>query len=205
MHRIENMTRRVAFCAIGAGVLWALTPLRDRIFGAGGTPAEGVVAFRLYNAAVAAAVLTLTVSLALWLRRAERPGPALVCPVVVVQIGHSMLIVGSVSAVVLGGGAPSLAQAGQDIGFLGAMVAALGALPLGLIALRKGAMPRDPGVLFACTLPVGLLGLAGLAGLGVPEDLLGLPLTILYGGAFAALGKSWLTEREPLVSTGSAA
>lgn len=195
MHTSEN-SRRTAWCAVAGGALWALTPLRDQIFGAGADPKDGVLIFRLYNLLVVLAVLALAVALVTWLRRrACRPGRALVIAATVVQVGHTMLIVGSLAAVVLGDRARDLVTAGQDLGFLGSMVAALAALPLGALALRRAALPRASGWCFVATLPVGIVGLLVLGGLGFPEDLLGLPLTVLYGGAFVMLGRHWLSVR----------
>ena len=190
-------TTRATWCALAGGMVWAVTPLRDRLIGAGSEPEDGVLAFRLYNLAIVLAIVSLSVALAVWLRRTQRTGPSLVWSAGVVQLGHAMLVAGSACAVVLGDRAGTVTSAGQDLGFLGAMVAALGALPLGVAALRQSALPRGTALLFACTLPVGILGLVLLSAAGVPQDLLGLPLTILYGSAFATLGLSWRSGARP--------
>jgi hypothetical protein len=103
-------------------------------------------------------------------------------------IGHLLLALGSLPAVLLGDAAPDLVTTGQDVGFLGAMVAALGALGVGLVTLRPTPVPTTVSVLFVLALPAGVIGTSLLSVLGSPEDYLGLPLTVLYGGAFVAWG-----------------
>lgn len=61
------------------------------------------------------------------------------------------------------------------------MLAALGAIPLGIAGLRHRRMPKSAAVLLIAALPPGLLGAALLGIIGVPEDYFGLPLTLLYG------------------------
>ncbi len=78
----------------------------------------------------------------------------------------------------------------QDLGFLGAMIAGVGGLLVGVSTLRHhrrraGAAPW----LLLLTLPLGFLAIALLATMGAHEDYLGLPLTMLYGGAWIALGE----------------
>lgn len=45
------------------GLLWALTPLRQPVFGAGRTPDEGVTFFRLYNLVLMLIAVLLTLAL----------------------------------------------------------------------------------------------------------------------------------------------
>lgn len=91
--------RLAGISAILGGVLWAVTPLRQPVFGAGRTPEEGELFFRAYNGLIVVVVVLLTAAL-----------------------------------------------------------------------LRH----RAPSVLLSVA--------------GVPEDYLGLPLTVLYGGAWVVLG-----------------
>lgn len=174
------------------GVLWALTPLRQPLFGAGDTPEQGVGVFRGYNLLIVAIVALMTVGL-LRLRREAFSASTRVFPAGwwVVLAGHGLLVAGSLPAVVFGGQHRDVVMAAQDVGFLGAVAAVLGALVLGVSAVRNGCAPRPAAVLFAASLPLGLLGIAVLGGLGAPEDYLGLPLTVLYGGAWVALALAW--------------
>jgi hypothetical protein len=84
---------------------------------------------------------------------------------------------------------------GQDVGFVGAMVAALGALVLGAGTLRQAQVPTIASILWLSTLPLGLGATTLLSAAGTPEDYLGLPLTLLYGAAFVVLGVSWTRRR----------
>lgn len=176
--------------AIVGGALWALTPLRQPIFDAGRSPDEGDLFFRGYNALIVVVAVLLTVAL-LRLRHEAAARPVLRVGWWTMLLGHLLILLGSLVGVVLGGWAPDLVMPAQDLGFLGAVLATLGALVLGVACLRGGGVPRGPSVLFAMTLPVGVLGIVALEAVGVPEDYLGLPLTVLYGGAWLWLGATW--------------
>lgn len=184
---------RAALCAIVGGGVWALTPLRQPVFGAGRTADEGEMFFRGYNLLVVAVALSLTLAL-VHLRRRTRvgAGTAFRAGWWIVLVGHGLIVAGSVLAVVLGGSAPGVVTAGQDAGFLGAILAALGGIPLGVAGLRRGLMPRAAAGLFVATMPLGLLAMAVLTAVGVPEDYLGLPLTVPYGAAWTTLGAHWI-------------
>ncbi len=90
---------------------------------------------------------------------------------------------------------------GQDLGFLGAMIGALGALLVGLSGLRRRSIPVAVALLLLLTLPLGLFAVALPTAIGIPEDYLGLPLTLLYGAAWMVLGWSWIRRRD--ASSGS--
>ncbi len=79
-------------------------------------------------------------------------------------------------------------MAGQDLGFLGALVAGLGAVLLGVALLRVRSVPRLGVLLLIAALPVGFLGVIVVSALGF-VDIAGLPLTVLYGGAWIVLGR----------------
>lgn len=190
----RNSTRTAAWAAVSGGALWALTPLRDQLVGGGGDPADGAT-FQLYNAVVLAAVLLLSVALVHLLQRAAPRSRAVLVSAAVVLLGHALLVAGSAPAVLLGSAAGDLVRAGQDLGFLGALLAAAAAVPLGIIGARRSLLPRTCAVLLALALPGGVLGAVLLAAVGAPEDVLGLPLTVLYGGAFVAYGRAVLTGR----------
>ncbi len=111
--------------------------------------------------------------------------------------GHVLLIAASLPAALLGGAARDFVMAAQDVGFLGAMLAALGGIPLGISGLRGRTLPRGAALLFVAALPVGLVGIAVLVSAGVPEDYHGLPLTVLYGGAWVTLATHWLRSQRP--------
>lgn len=191
----ENMrarTRRTAVLVAIGGALWALTPLRTPVFGAGSEPDEGLLIFRSYNLLLVVVAALMTLGL-LELRRQRRSGRTTTFAAGwwTILAGHGLILAGALPAVLLGGRQRDLVMAGQDISFLGAVVAALGALPLGISALRRAYAPRTAAVLFLVALPLGLLGVVLLDVLEVPEDYLGLPLTLSYGGAWVALGIGW--------------
>lgn len=73
-------------------------------------------------------------------------------------------------------------------------LAGVAAVAFGILGRRRGTLPRGAAVLFGLALPLGVTGSVLLAVAGAPEDLLGLPLTVLYGAAYVALGLSQLTS-----------
>lgn len=181
-------SRAAAAAAIIGGVLWGLTPLRQPVFGAGRTPGEGVTFFRFYNVTLVVVAALLTVAL-LHLRGATVGRSRTFAGGWWTMVaGHALIAAGSLPAVVFGDQAESLVSGGQDVGFLGAMIAGLGALALGVDGLRRSSSPRPAAALYAATLPIGITGTALLGAAGAGEDYLGLPITLLYGGAFVALG-----------------
>jgi hypothetical protein len=195
-----------AICALAGGTLWALTPLRQPLFQAGRSPAEGETFFRFYNALIVVVAVLLTVALVRLLLEEYRPkGRAFLVGWWMILAGHALIFSGSLTGVVLGGWMTDFVMAAQDVGFLGALVAALGAAPLGIVGLRHGGLPTPASAMFAAALPIGLLGITLLTGLGVPEDFLGLPFTVLYGGAWVVMGGYWtlaLQGTEPVPPQG---
>lgn len=190
--------RQAGIAGVVGGLLWALTPLRQPIFDAGRTPDEGETFFRIYNLVLIAIAILLTVAL---LRLRREPGQVASRLFVpgwwIILVGHVLLLVGSLPAVVFGDQQRDLVMGGQDLGFLGAMIAGLGGLLVGASALLRGA--RRAGLaswLLLLTLPLGLLVTFLLTAAGVHEDYLGLPITILYGGAWVVLGWSWTRGRD---------
>lgn len=188
--------RQAGLAGLLGGLLWAVTPLRQPIFGAGRTPAEGETFFRAYNLVLVAIALALTVAL-LRLRSSRAAGGRLFSTGWwVILAGHLLVLVGSVPAVIFGGAAGPLVKGGQDLGFLGAVVAGLGAFLVGLAGVRRRADPTAAWWLLLLTLPLGVVLTVLLTAAGVPEDYLGLPLTVLYGGAWIVLGWWWLRQDE---------
>ncbi|HEX2246864.1 MAG TPA: hypothetical protein VHH13_04865, partial [Arthrobacter sp.] len=143
---IPGRARASSAAAVGAvigGALWALTPLRQPIFNAGGHPSEGELFFRGYNAVGLIIVVLLTFALFQLGREGSRPRSwTFQVGWWIVLAGNAAMIVGSVPAIVLGGQAEALVEAGQDAGFLGAILAALGAILLGIAGLRHRRMPK---------------------------------------------------------------
>lgn len=190
----RSSTRTAAWAAVSGGTVWALTPLRDQLVGGGGDPADGAT-FRLYNAVVVAAVLLLSVALVHLLQQATARSRTVVVAAAVVLLCHALLVAGSVPAVLLGNAAGDLVRAGQDLSLLGALLAAAAAVPLGIVGARRSLLQRTCAVLLALALPGGVLGAVLLAALDAPEDVLGLPMTLLYGGAYVAYGRALLATR----------
>jgi hypothetical protein len=87
---------------------------------------------------------------------------------------------------------------------LGALVAGLGALPIGIALLRARSAPRAGALLLVVALPVGIVGVIIVSAMGF-VDIAGLPLTVLYGGAWIVFGGhlrsqgSATTEQPPRV------
>lgn len=105
-----------------------------------------------------------------------------------------MMMGGSVPAVVLGDQAPLLVTTAGDIGFYGALVTTLGGDPMGIGGLSHALLPRPSAVTLMVALPLGMLGLVLLSTVGAPEDVIGLPLTLLHGLAWVLLGAHWARE-----------
>jgi len=183
---------------VAGGFLWAVTPLRQPIFDAGRTPDEGETFFRIYNLVLIAIAILLTIALVRLRREPTRVTSRLFATGWwTILLGHVLLLLGSIPAVAFGDQARNLVKGGQDLGFLGATIAGLGGFLLGVSTLFHHR--RRAGVaswLLLLTLPLGFLTIALLSTMGVHEDYLGLPLTMLYGGAWIVLGWSWIRSQD---------
>ncbi len=124
-----------------------LTPLRQPIFGAGGEPDEGVLFFRSYNAFIIVIVALMTLGL-LKLRRERRASRTRTFTAAwwTVAAAHAFMIAGSLPAVLFGGQARALVMAAaSDVGFLAAVVAAVGARLLHLRSPHRSRWHDRPG------------------------------------------------------------
>jgi hypothetical protein len=168
------------------GALWAVTPLREPILG-GRFPGHPV--FRPYNfVLLVIAVLLMVGLLALHARYKRSYGRLGTVGVVVIFIGYALLFIGSIPAVLLSAdGLRGLIMAGQDLGFLGALIAGVGAIPLGIALWRVRVASRLGALLLIIALPVGFIGVILVSAIGF-EDIAGLSLTVLYGAAWIVLG-----------------
>jgi hypothetical protein len=168
------------------GALWALTPLREPLLG-GRFPEHPV--FRPYNLVLLVIVVPLAAGLsALRARHKRSYGRLGTAGVAVMFAGYAMLFLGSTPAVLLSAeGSRGLIRAGQDLGFLGALVAGVGAVFLGIALRRTRSAPRAGALLLIVALPVGIVGVILVSAIGF-VDVAGLPLTILYGSAWIVLG-----------------
>lgn len=113
--------------------------------------------------------------------------------------GYALLFFGSLPAVLFSSDGPvGFVRVGQDLGFLGAVVALVGALLLGIALRRSGVASRLGSLLLIVAFPVGLLGvIVVLSGIGF-EDIAGLPWTVLYRGAWIVLGSLLGSQRDEL-------
>ena len=111
--------------------------------------------------------------------------------------GHALVLAGSLPAVLLGDEARSFVKGSQDMGFLGVLVAGVGALLMGFSdqRQRQREIPTAASWLLLLTLPLGVLAIVLLSAMGTPEDYLGLPITMLYGGAWVVVGWFWIPRR----------
>ena len=182
----SGLVRRCASAGMAGGALWALTPLRQPLLG-GRFPEHPV--FRPYNLGLLVIVVLLAAGLlALRARHKGSYGRLGKAGVVAVFVGYAMMFLGSGPAVLLSAeGSRGLILAGQDLGFLGALVAGLGAVPLGIALWRTRSAPRAGALLLIVALPVGLAGVIFVSAMGF-VNIAGLPLTVLYGGAWIVLG-----------------
>lgn len=174
------------------GALWAVTPLREPLLG-GRFPGHPV--FRPYNfVLVVIAVLLIMGLLALHNRYRRRYGRLGTVGAIVIFVGYALLFFGSVPAVLFtSDGLRGLIIAGQDLGFLGALISGVGAILLGIALWRAQAASRLGALLLIIALPVGFTGTILVSAVGL-ADIAGLPLTVLYGGAWIILGtqlRSW--------------
>jgi hypothetical protein len=191
----SGLIGRGAVASMVGGALWALTPLREPLLG-GRFPEHPV--FRPYNLVLL--VITVLLAVGLWALRARYKGSygrLGTAGVVVVFVGYALMFLGSFPAVVLSPeGSRGLIMAGQDLGFLGALVAGVGAVLLGIALLRTRLAPRAAALLLILALPVGILGVILVAALGF-VDIAGLPLTVLYGGAWIVIGTHLGSQGRP--------
>ncbi len=183
---LSSFIRRGGLAAMVGGALWAITPLREPLLG-GSFPGDPV--FRPYNFVLLVVAVLLAVGLLAFHARYKggygRLGTA---GVFVIFGGYALLFFGSLPAVAFSSDGPvGFIRAGQDLGFLGALVALIGALLLGIALWRSGAASRLGSLLLIVALPVGLLGVILLSAMGF-EDTAGLPWTVLYGGSWLVLG-----------------
>jgi hypothetical protein len=172
--------------SVVGGALWAVTPLREPILG-GRFPGHPV--FRPYNLLLVVIAVLLTVGLlALHNRYKGRYGRLGSVGVIVIVVGYALLFFGGIPAVFLSPDSlRGLKMAGQDLGFLGALAAGIGAVLLGIALLRARAASRLGVLLLIIALPVGFVGVILVSAVGL-VDIAGLPLTVLYGGAWIILG-----------------
>ena len=188
-----GLIRRGGIAGMVGGALWALTPLREPLLG-GRFPEDPV--FRPYNLfLIVVAVLLMAGLMALRARCRESYGRLGKAGAVVIFLGYALLFLGSFPAVLLSPeGQRGLILAGQDLGFLGALVAGSGAVPLGVALWRTRTAPRAGALLLIVALPVGIAGVLLVSALGV-VDAAGLPLTVLYGGVWIVLGLHLVSQR----------
>ena len=182
----SGLIRQGGLAGMVGGTLWAPTPLRQPLLG-GRFPEHPV--FRPYNLTLLVIVVLLAAGLlALRAHHKGSYGRLGAAGVTVVFAGYAMMFFGSLPAVVLSPeGSRGLIQAGQDVGFLGALVAGLGAVPLGIALLRARSAPRAGALLLIVALPVGIVGVIIVSAVGF-VNIAGLPLTVLYAGAWIVLG-----------------
>lgn len=168
------------------GALWAITPLREPLFG-GRLPEHPV--FRPYNfLLLVIAVLLIVGLLALHSRYKREYGRLGTAGVVVILLGYALLLMGSLPAILLSPESlRGLIMAGQDLGFLGSLVSGVGAILLGIALWRVRAASRLGSLLLIVALPVGFVGVILLSAVASP-DIAGLALTVPYGGAWVVFG-----------------
>ncbi len=189
----SELIRWGGLASMAGGALWALTPLREPILG-GEFPEHPV--FRPYNfVLLVIAVLLILGLLALRARYKGRYGRLGTVGVVVIFVGYALLFFGSIPAALLSpDGLRSLIRVGQDLGFLGALIAGVGAILLGIALRRVRAASRPGALLLIIALPVGFVGVIVVSAVGF-EDIAGLPLTVLYGTAWLILGSQLWSRR----------
>lgn len=176
------------------GALWAVTPLREPLMG-GRFPEHPV--FRPYNFVLVVIVILLILGLlALRNRHKENYGRLGTVGFVIILAGYALLFFGSLPAVLLSpDGLRGLIIAGQDLGFLGALVAGVGAILLGVALWKASAASRIGALLLIIALPVGFVGVIVVSALGL-VDVAGLLLTVPYGAAWIILGRQLWSRRE---------
>lgn len=127
--------------SMAGGALWAVTPLREPLLG-GRFPEHPV--FRPYDLVLVVIVVLLIVGLlALHNRNKGNYGRLGAVGFVITLAGYALLFFGSLPAVLLSpDGLRGLIIAGQDLGFLGALVAGVGAILLGVALWRTSAASR---------------------------------------------------------------
>ncbi len=189
----SSFIRYGGLASMVGGALWAITPLREPLLG-GRFPGDPV--FRPYNLVLVCIAVLLAVGLlAFHARYKGSYGRLSTAGVFVIFGGYALMFLGSLPAVVFSSDGPrGLIRLGQDLGFLGALVALVGAVLLGIGLWRSRAASRPGALLLIVALPVGFLGVILLSAIGL-EDAAGLPWTVLYGGAWIVLGSLLWSQR----------
>jgi hypothetical protein len=173
-----GLIRWGGLAAMVRAALWAITPLREPILD---ERLPGHPAFRPYNfVLLVIAVLLIMSLLGLHVRYKGSYGRLGTAGVVVILVGYALLFVGSIPAILLYlNGLRGLIMAGQDLGFLGTLIAGVSAILLG-VALRRARAASGLGALpLIIALPVGIVGLILVSAIGC-VDIAELPLTVLY-------------------------
>lgn len=128
----ERLWKWGEIAAMLGGALWALTPLRQNVFG-GGRFRESPI-FQPYDFVVEVITMLLIVGLvALHARHKRTYGRLGTAGVVVIFCGYALGIIGSIPAVLFPAyGLQDLIMIGQDLGFLAVLIAGVGAILLGV-------------------------------------------------------------------------
>jgi len=185
--------------AIVGGAFWAVTPLRDAIFGGGASPGE--TAFRPYNLAILIiSALLFSGMAALHAHYGDQFGRSGTVGTWMIQVGYVLAFAGSLPAVLAPEGRiGGIVDIGQDLGFLGAIIGAIGAIPLGMALRHIKDVPRPASQMLIASFPVGFVGIVVISLLGF-VDVAGLPMTALYGGAWMMLGYHLSSEERALAA-----
>lgn len=178
---VQSVTSRhwlqaAGIAALVGGFLWAIAPLRLAVLPEASLP--GTMDFQLYAAiSTAISVLLLVGVVGLHLHYRDSYGW-------IGRSGAAMIFIGHVFVI--------LPSSLGDVGFIGAMIAALGGIPLGIALWRRTTAPRLAATLLIATLPIGLPITVALESVGF--ELLGIPLSVgvvltgIYGAAWVILG-----------------
>jgi hypothetical protein len=190
----ERLWKWGGIAAMLGGALWALTPLRQNVFGGGRFPESPI--FRPYNFVVEVITILLIVGLvALHARHKRTYGRLGTAGVVVIFSGYALGFTGGIPAVLFpSDGLRDVIMIGQNLGFLSVLIAGVGAILLGIALWQSRAVLRLGALLLIISLPVGFPGAIALEAIGF-EDSAGLALMVLYGGAWIILGHQLRAEQ----------
>jgi hypothetical protein len=181
-----GLIRWGGLAAMVGAALWAITPLREPILD---ERFPGHPAFRPYNfVLLVIAVLLIMDLLGLHVRYKGSYGRLSTAGVLVILVGYALLFVGSILAILLYlNGLRGLIMAGQDLGFLGTLIAGVSAILYGMAFWRARAASGLGALPLIITLLVGIASMILVSAIGC-VDIAGLQLTDLYGGTWVILG-----------------
>jgi Ca2+/Na+ antiporter len=194
-----KLIRWGGLAAMVGGVLWALSPIGEDLFGGGGHPQSP--AFRPFNLLVEIMSILLIVGLlAVHFRYNRTYGRLGRAGFVVILGSYALGFIGGIPALLFpfpSGTLRDVVMIGQGLGFLSALISGVGAVLLGIALWRTRAVARLGALLLIIALPVGFPVVVALNFTRFMESA-GLAFVVPYGVAWVIVGyQLWAEASAP--------